>query len=162
GSDLAAGAATAVRDGDEYVINGAKAFIPNGIPCDLCVVDAKTNDVPDDPHRSLPLFVVEADRPRFVTGKTLKKMGIAPQDTAELAFEDCRVPKENLLGESGQGFFMLMRKLQQERLVVAIGAQVAAEQVLADTIRYTQERTAFKKPISKFQNTQFKLVECAT
>ena len=162
GSDLAAVATTAARDGDDYVLDGSKTFISNGILCDLCVVVAKTDDAPDDPHRSISLFVVEADRPGFHKGKKLAKMGMASQDTAELHFEGCRIPKENLLGEPGMGFFMLMRKLQQERLVVAIGAQVAAEQVLEDTIRYTKEREAFGRPISKFQNTQFKLVECAT
>jgi acyl-CoA dehydrogenase len=162
GSDLAAIATTATRDGDAYVLDGAKTFISNGILCDLCIVAAKTGNAPDDPHRSISLFVVEADRPGFVKGKKLAKMGMASQDTAELVFEDCRVPRANLLGEEGQGFLMLMQKLQQERLVVAIGAQAAAEQVLADTVRYTRERKAFGKPISKFQNTQFKLVECAT
>ncbi|MBZ0121837.1 MAG: acyl-CoA dehydrogenase family protein [Sandaracinaceae bacterium] len=160
GSDLAAIATTAKRDGDEYVIDGAKTFISNGILCDVCIVAAKTSD--GDPHRSISLFLVEADRPGFVKGKKLEKMGMASQDTAELAFEGCRVPKENLLGEEGMGFFMLMRKLQQERLVVAIGAQASAEKILEDTIAYCQERKAFGKPISKFQNTQFKLVECAT
>jgi len=162
GSDLASIATTARLEGDEYVIDGAKTFISNGILCDVCIVAAKTDNAPGDPHRSLSLFVVEADRPGFVKGKKLEKMGMASQDTAELFFEGCRVPRENLLGEEGQGFFMLMQKLQQERLVVAIGAQASAEKVLEDTIRYTQERKAFGKPISKFQNTQFKLVECAT
>ncbi len=162
GSDLAAIATTARRDGDEYVINGAKTFISNGILCDLCIVVANTQNAPEDPHRSISLFVVEADRPGFVKSKKLEKMGMASQDTAELVFEDCRVPAQNLLGEEGQGFFMLMRKLQQERLVVAVGAQASAEQILADTLRYVQERKAFGRPIGKFQNTQFKLAECAT
>lgn len=162
GSDLAAVRTTAKLDGDEYVIDGTKTFISNGILCDLCIVVAKTNDVPDDPHRSISLLVVEADRPGFTKGKKLKKMGMASQDTSELAFESCRVPKENLLGDSGAGFFMLMKKLQQERLVVAIQAQASVEQVLKDTIAYTQERHAFGRPISKFQNTRFKLAECAT
>lgn len=162
GSDLAAIATTATQDGDDYILDGAKTFISNGILCDLCIVAAKTGDVPGDPHRSLSLFVVEADRPGFVKGKKLEKMGMASQDTSELFFEGCRVPKANLLGRAGQGFFMLMQNLQQERLVVAIAAQAAAEAVLADTIRYTKEREAFGRPIAKFQNTQFKLVECAT
>jgi acyl-CoA dehydrogenase len=160
GSDLAAIATTARRDGNEYVLNGAKTFISNGILCDLCIVAANTGG--SDPHRSISLFLVEADRPGFIKGKKLKKMGMASQDTAELAFEDCRVPAENLLGTEGDGFFMLMRKLQQERLVVAVAAQAGAAQVLEDTIAYTKERKAFGKPISKFQNTQFKLVDCAT
>ena len=162
GSDLAAVRTTARLDGDEYVIDGAKTFISNGILCDLCIVVAKTNNAPDDPHRSISLIVVEADRPGFTKGKKLKKMGMASQDTSELSFDGCRVPKENLLGQEGQGFFMLMKKLQQERLVVAMSAQAMAEQVLVDTIAYTREREAFGRPISKFQNTQFKLVECAT
>jgi acyl-CoA dehydrogenase len=162
GSDLAAIATKAVLDGDEYVLDGAKTFISNGILCDLCIVAANSGNAADDPHRSISLFVVEAGRPGFIKGKKLKKMGMASQDTSELAFEGCRIPKENLLGQEGMGFFMLMQKLQQERLVVALGAQAGAEQVLKDTIAYTQERKAFGRPISKFQNTQFKLVECAT
>ena len=162
GSDLAAIQTRAVRDGDDYVIDGAKTFISNGILCDLCIVAAKTDPDPKNAHRGISLFVVEANRPGFVKGKKLKKMGMASQDTAELAFESCRVPAANLLGEEGGGFLMLMQKLQQERIVVAVGAQASAEQVLKDTIAYTQERKAFGKPIAKFQNTQFKLVECAT
>jgi acyl-CoA dehydrogenase len=106
------------------------------------------------------MFVVEANRKGFVKGKRLHKMGMASQDTSELFFEDCRVPATNLLGAEGGGFMMMMTKLAQERLAVAIGAVAGAEQVLADTIEYTKERKAFGKPISKFQNTQFKLVEC--
>ena len=162
GSDLAAIATTATRDGDAYVINGAKTFISNGILCDLCVVAAKTDPDPQNAHRGISLFVVEAGTPGFIKGKKLAKMGMASQDTSELAFEDCRVPAKNLLGEEGQGFLMLMRKLQQERLVVAVGSQAGAEVVLRDTIAYCKERKAFGKPISKFQNTQFKLAECAT
>ncbi|GAB4559656.1 MAG: acyl-CoA dehydrogenase family protein [Haliangiales bacterium] len=162
GSDLAAIRTTAVRDGDEYVLSGAKTFISNGILCDLCVVAAKTDTDPDNPHGSISLFVVEADRPGFVRGRKLAKIGMLSQDTAELAFEDCRIPAANLLGDEGAGFRMLMTMLQQERLVVAVGSQASAEQVLADTIAYTKERKAFGRPIAKFQNTQFKLVECAT
>jgi acyl-CoA dehydrogenase len=162
GSDLAALATTAVRDGDHYVLNGAKTFISNGISCDLCIVAAKTDPDPANAHRGISLFVVEAGTPGFSKGKKLRKMGMMAQDTSELAFEDCRVPMENRLGEEGGGFMMLMQKLQQERLVVAIGAQSGAEQVLADTVAYCKERKAFGKPIGKFQNTQFKLAECAT
>ena len=162
GSDLAALQTRAVKDGDAYVITGAKTFISNGILCDLCIVAAKTDPDPANAHRGISLFVVEADRPGFVRGKKLKKMGMASQDTAELALEECRVPAANMLGEEGGGFLMLMRKLQQERLVVALGSQAAAEQVLKDTIVYAQDRRAFGKPIAKFQNSQFKLVECAT
>lgn len=162
GSDLAAIKTTAVKDGDDYVINGAKTFISNGQLCDLVIVACKTDPDPANAHRGISLIVVEAGRPGFVKGKKLEKMGMAAQDTSELFFEDCRVPQANRLGPEGAGFMMLMQKLQQERLCVAIGSQAAAEQVLKDTVAYTKERTAFGKPISKFQNTQFKLVECAT
>ena len=162
GSDLAAITTTAIRDGDELVVNGSKTFISNALLCDLCVVAVKTDPDHDDPHKAISLVVVEAKRPGFKRGKKLKKMGLASQDTAELFFEDCRVPADNLLGPEGGGFLMLMQKLQQERLVVAIGAQAVAEQVLEDTIAYTKERRAFGRSISKFQNTRFKLAECAT
>ncbi len=160
GSDLAAITTTAVRDGDDYVINGAKTFISNGQLCDLVIVAAKTDPDPKNAHRGISLFVVEANRKGFGRGKRLHKMGMASQDTSEMFFEDCRIPATNLLGPEGGGFMMLMQKLQQERLCVAIGAQAVSEQVLEETIAYTKERKAFGKPISKFQNTQFKLVEC--
>jgi acyl-CoA dehydrogenase len=160
GSDLAAIATTAKLDGDDYVLNGAKTFISNGQLCDIVIVAAKTDPDPKNAHRGISLFVVEANRKGFVKGKRLHKMGMASQDTSEMFFEDCRIPKANLLGVEGGGFMMLMQKLQQERLCVAIGAQAASEQVLEETIAYTKERKAFGKPISKFQNTQFKLVEC--
>lgn len=160
GSDLANITTAARRDGDDYIINGAKTFISNGQLCDLVIVAAKTDPDPANAHRGISLFVVEANRKGFARGRRLHKMGMASQDTSELFFEDCRVPAANRLGAEGAGFLMLMQKLQQERLCVAIGAQAGSEQVLADTIAYTKERHAFGKPISKFQNTQFKLVEC--
>jgi acyl-CoA dehydrogenase len=162
GSDLAALTTRAVRDGDHYVLTGAKTFISNGILCDLALVAAKTDPDPASAHKGISLFVVEADRPGFIKANKLRKMGNASQDTAELAFEECRVPVANRLGEEGSGFALMMKKLQQERLVVALGAQAVAEQVLRETIQYCQERQAFGKPIAKFQNTQFKLAECAT
>ncbi len=161
GSDLAAIATTAKRDGDEYVINGAKTFISNGMSCDLVVVAARTANS-EDPHRSVSLFVVEADAPGFIRSRKLEKMGMESQDTAELAFDDCRIPAGNLLGNEGMGFMMLMQQLQQERLCVAILSQASAEIVLEDAIAYTQERKAFGRSISKFQNTQFTLAQCAT
>ena len=159
GSDVAGIRTTGKKQGDAWVIDGAKTFISNGILCDLCVVAARTSD---HPHKGLSLFVVEAGTPGFIKGKKLKKMGMASQDTCELAFEGCVVPAANLLGEPGMGFAMLMASLQQERLVVAIAAQAMAEKVLEDTVVYTKERRAFGKAISDFQNTQFKLAECAT
>ena len=161
GSDLASMKTTAKRDGDEYVINGAKTFISNGILCDMCIVAAKTENS-EDPHSNISLFVVEANRPGFVKGNKLKKMGMMSQDTAELFFEDCRIPAANRLGEEGAGFLMLMRNLQQERLVVGMSSQAGARAVFDETMRYIQERQAFGRPISKFQNTQFKMAEVAT
>ena len=161
GSDVAGIATTAKREGDEYVLNGSKMFISNGISCDLAVVAARTPNS-DDPHRSVSLFLVEADRPGFIKSRKLEKMGMESQDTAELAFDDCRIPAENLLGQEGGGFMMLMQKLQQERLCVAIMSQANVEQVLEDAIEYTKERKAFGRSISKFQNTQFTLAQCAT
>jgi len=160
GSDLAAVTTSAVRDGNDWMINGSKTFISNGQLCDLVVVVAKTDPNPANAHKGISLFVVEAGRKGFAKGRRLHKMGMPSQDTSELFFEDCRVPAANLLGPEGGGFMMLMQKLQQERLTVAIGAVTMAEQVLEDTIAYTKERHAFGKPISKLQNTQFKLVEC--
>ena len=159
GSDLAALTTTAVRDGDDYVINGAKTFISNGQLCDLAIIAAKTDPDPANAHKGISMFLIEADRPGFTKGRRLHKMGMASQDTSELFFEDCRVPVAHRLGIEGGGFMMMMQKLQQERLCVAIGAVASAEQVVKDTIAYTKERKAFGKPISKFQNTQFKLVE---
>ncbi|MCA9697873.1 MAG: acyl-CoA dehydrogenase family protein, partial [Myxococcales bacterium] len=141
---------------------GAKTFISNGQLCDLVIVVAKTDPDPANAHRGISLFVVEADRPGFSKGKKLAKMGMTSQDTSELFFESCRVPAANRLGPEGAGFMMLMQKLQQERLVVAVMSQAAAEQVLADTLTYVKEREAFGRPIAKFQNTSFKLAECAT
>ncbi len=162
GSDVAAIRTTAVRDGDHYVVNGSKTFISNGILCDLAVVAVKTDPSAKDPRQGISLLVMEASAEGFVKGQKLKKMGMATQDTAELMFEDCRVPVANLLGKEGEGFKLLMHNLAQERLVVAIAAQASAEQVVADTVTYTQEREAFGRPISKLQNTRFELADCAT
>lgn len=162
GSDLANIKTTAILDGDHYVLNGEKTFITNGIHSDLIIVACKTDPQAEPKHKGISLLVVERDTPGFSRGKKLNKVGLHCQDTAELIFEDCRVPKENLLGEEGKGFIYLMEKLQQERLLVAIGAQVAAEEMLETTIDYVKTRKAFGVPISKFQNTQFKLVELAT
>ncbi len=157
GSDLAAMRTTAVEDGDHVVINGQKTFISNGINCDLVVLAARDPKEPN-PHMAIDLYVVEAATPGFEKGRNLKKIGWHSQDTAELFFNDCRVPKANRLGQKGAGFLMLMEKLQQERLMVCLSAVPAAERMLEKTIQYCKERTAFGKPISKFQNTQFKIV----
>ena len=160
GSDLAAIRTTAIADGDEYVLNGNKTFITNGQICDAVLVAAKTN--PDESHSGISLFMVDAGTKGFTKGRVLKKMGMHAQDTSEMHFEDCRIPKSQLLGDEGSGFYYLMEKLQQERLVVVLGAVAGAEAAVNLTIEYCKERKAFGKPISKFQNTQFKLVEMAT
>ncbi|WP_210367394.1 acyl-CoA dehydrogenase family protein [Bacillus sp. REN3] len=162
GSDLANIQTTAILDGDYYILNGQKTFITNGIQSDLIVVACKTDPKANPKHKGVSLLVVERDAPGFSRGRKLNKVGLHCQDTAELIFEDCRVPKDNLLGEEGKGFLYLMEKLQQERLLVAIAAQVAAETMLGQTIDYVKSREAFGRPISKFQNTQFKIVEMAT
>ena len=161
GSDLAAIRTTAVEDGDQIVLNGQKTFISNGINCDLLVLAAKDPDV-EDPYQSIDLYLVEAGTPGFEKGRQIKKVGWHSQDTAELYFSDCRIPKSNILGRKGSGFVMLMEKLQQERLICCIIAQIGAERMLEMTIKYTQERTAFGRPISKFQHSRFKIVEMAT
>jgi acyl-CoA dehydrogenase len=161
GSDLAAMKTTATQDGDYIVLNGQKTFISNGINCDLIVVAAKDPSV-TNPHAAVDLFLVDATTPGFEKGKQIKKIGWHSQDTAEMYFTDCRIPKENRLGEKGTGFLKLMEKLQQERLICAIGAVAAAELIVAMTIQYCKERTAFGKPISKFQHTQFEIVEMST
>ncbi|MCH6265589.1 MULTISPECIES: acyl-CoA dehydrogenase family protein [Neobacillus] len=162
GSDLANIKTTAKLDGDHYIVNGQKTFITNGIQADLIVVAVKTDLQAVPKHKGVSLLVIERDAPGFSRGRKLNKVGLHSQDTAELIFEDCRVPKENLLGEEGKGFLYLMEKLQQERLLVAIGAQTAAEVMLQKTIEYVKSREAFGKPVSQFQNTQFKIVEMAT
>lgn len=162
GSDLANIKSTAVLEGNHYRLNGQKTFITNGIHSDLIIVACKTDLKAEQKNKGISLLVVERDTPGFSRGKKLNKVGLHSQDTAELFFEDCLVPKENLLGDEGSGFLYLMDKLQQERLVVAIAAQVAAEDMLQMTIEYVKTREAFGKPISKFQHIQFKLVEMAT
>ncbi len=161
GSDLAAIRTSAVEDGNEVVINGQKTFISNGINCGLVVLAARDPSV-ENPYQALDLYLVEEGTPGFEKGKNIKKVGWHSQDTAELYFSDCRIPKENRLGQKGSGFMMLMDKLQQERLMCCIGAVGGAEYMLEITIQYCKERTAFGRPISKFQNSQFKIVEMAT
>lgn len=162
GSDLQAIKTTAVRDGDNYIVNGQKTFISNGQICDLVIAACKTDPKADPPYTGMSLIVIEDKTPGFEKGRKLEKIGMKAQDTSEMYFSDCKVPAKNVLGGEGQGFFQLMQKLQQERLVSAIMAQSGAEKALETTIEYTKTRTAFGKPISKFQNTRFRLVEMAT
>lgn len=159
GSDLQNVRTRAVRDGDEWVLNGSKTFITNGSQCDLLIVVARTSDAPGG--KGLSLIVLETqDLPGFERGRVLQKIGGHGQDTRELFFADCRVPAENLLGEEGTGFIQLMQQLGQERLGVAVQAVGAAEGALRLAIDYAKERTAFGQPIMKFQNTKFVLSEC--
>ncbi|GLX10357.1 acyl-CoA dehydrogenase family protein [Microbispora sp. NBRC 16548] len=161
GSDLQGIRTTAVREGDHYVVNGQKTFITNGINSDLVVVVAKTD--PSAGARGTSLLVVERGMEGFTRGRNLEKVGMHAQDTAELFFENVRVPVANLLGdEEGQGFFQLMNNLPQERLSIAVAAVAAAETVLEETIEYCRNRTAFGRSIGKFQNTRFLLAELAT
>jgi alkylation response protein AidB-like acyl-CoA dehydrogenase len=160
GSDLQGIQTTAVRDGDDYVVNGSKTFITNGILSDLVIVVAKTD--PDAGSKGFSLIVVERDMPGFERGRRLKKVGLKAQDTAELSFTDVRVPAANVLGEVGQGFIYLMQNLPQERLSIAVGSAAGVEQALAVTAQYTKDRKAFGKPIGSFQNTRFELAEIAT
>jgi acyl-CoA dehydrogenase len=162
GSDLANVQTRAIRDGDHYMLNGAKTFISNGQISDLVIVVAKTDPEADPPHKGISLLLVEPDTPGFQRGRNLEKLGLKGQDTSELFFEDCRVPVENLLGQEGQGFKMLMNQLQQERLSIAVGSIASCRRSLDDTIDYVKQRTAFGQRIAGFQNTQFKLAELAT
>ena len=161
GSDLQNVKTKAVRDGDEYVINGAKTFITNGGQADVVIVVAKTDSTKG--AEGISLIVVETDRPGFRRGRVLDKIGLRSQDTAELFFDDVRVPVTNLLGaEEGQGFVQLMQQLPQERLIIGISSVLAMELALAETLRYTKDRQAFGRPVFGFQNTKFKLAEVAT
>ena len=162
GSDLAAIATRARRDGDDYVIDGAKTFISNGQNCDLVIVVAKTDPDAQPPHRGMSLILVETSRPGFVRGKKLDKLGLRGQDTSEMFFDGCRVPRQNVLGQEGHGFKYLMSQLQQERLVIGVGSMASCRRALEDTLAYVKERRAFGQPIGAFQNTQFKLAELAT
>jgi len=161
GSDLAAIRTTAVQQGNDFVINGQKTFISNGVNCDMIVLAARDPAEPD-PHRAIDLYLVEAATPGFEKGRQLKKVGWHAQDTAELFFSDCRVPRENRLGDKGTGFKKMMSHLQPERLVIAIWAVASAEFMLKETIAYVKNREVFGKPVARYQNTQFEIAEMAT
>ncbi|MEW6276606.1 MAG: acyl-CoA dehydrogenase family protein [Bacillota bacterium] len=162
GSDLQAIKTTAVKEGDHYVLNGQKTFISNGISADLVIVICKTDPKAEPRYKGISLIAVEAGAPGFIKSRKLKKLGLHSMDTAELFFEQCRVPAANLLGMEGGGFFYLMEKLQQERLISVIGSQCGAERMLADAIEYAKTREAFGRPIGKFQHNAFKIAEMAT
>jgi alkylation response protein AidB-like acyl-CoA dehydrogenase len=160
GSDLAGIATTAMRDGDEYVLNGSKTFITNGINSDLVIVAAKTD--PSQRHTGMSLIVVERGTPGFERGRNLEKVGLHSQDTAELFFNDARVPVANRLGEEGQAFKYLSHNLAQERMSIAITGVSMARAALTWTLAYVKERTAFGTSVGSFQNTKFVLAEVKT
>lgn len=162
GSDLAGMSTTAVRDGDNYVLNGAKTFITGGINADLVIVAARTGKSSDNRRKGLSLLVVEADMAGFLRGRNLDKMGLKAQDTAELMFDNVRVPAANLLGVEGDAFTMLTANLPQERLTVAIAAQATATAALNLAIDYVKDRKVFGQRVADFQNTKFVLADCAT
>ncbi len=159
GSDLQSIKTRAVKDGDDYIINGSKIFITNGYLSDIVVVVARTGDSGEG-SKDLSLILVEAGTPGFTKGKPLKKVGMKGQDTCELFFENVRVPQSNLLGpKEGMGFIMLMKELAWERLIIAILSIAGAQAALDMTLEYTRNRKVFGKPVASFQNSRFKLAE---
>ena len=162
GSDLAGMRTTAVRDGDDFILNGSKTFITGGMQADLVIVVARTATDPDNRRRGLTLLVVEDGMAGFERGRELDKMGCKVQDTAELSFTDVRVPAANVLGEVDEAFGYLGHNLAQERLTVAVGAVAQARSAIHAAIDYTKSRTAFGTPVASFQNTKFELAACST
>ncbi len=160
GSDLAGVRTTAIRDGDTYVLNGQKTFITNGEHADLVIVVAKT--ATDQGAHGVSLIVVERGTPGFIRGRRLEKVGLKANDTAELFFDDCRVPADNLIGTENHGFYHLMANLPRERLSIAVGAVGAAEVILEQTLEYARTRQAFGRAIGSFQHNRFLLAEMDT
>jgi acyl-CoA dehydrogenase len=160
GSDLQGIRTIAIDAGDHYVLNGQKTFISNGILADLVIVVARTD--PDAGHKGISLLMVERGMDGFERGRNLDKVGQHAQDTAELFFDNVKVPKDNLLGEEGAGFIYLMTNLSQERLSIAVSAASACELAFDESLRYAKDRTAFGKPIGSFQHNRFVLAEMAT
>jgi acyl-CoA dehydrogenase len=160
GSDLQGIKTTAIKDGDDYILNGSKTFISNGILADLVIVVAKTD--PAAGAKGVSLLVVERGMNGFDRGRNLDKVGMHAQDTAELFFDNVRVPASNLLGEAGQGFIYLMQNLARERLSIGATALTGAEAAFAQTLEYCKTREAFGRPIGKFQHNRFTLAEMKT
>jgi alkylation response protein AidB-like acyl-CoA dehydrogenase len=162
GSDLAGMRTSAKRDGDHYVVNGAKTFITNGINADLVITAVKTGSDPSDRRGGMSLMILERGMAGFERGRNLDKLGLHSQDTAELSFTDVRVPVENLLGDEGEGFGQLTQKLPQERTSIAVNGVAEATAAFTETVQYVHDRTAFGKSIASFQNSKFVLAELAT
>lgn len=162
GSDLAGIKTSATKDGDDYILNGSKTFISSGINSDLVVVVCRTNSDPAAGHKAFSLLVVERGMEGFERGRKLDKMGLKAQDTAELHFDNVRVPAANLLGEENKGFYHLMQNLPSERLSIAISAIAGARGVYDETLQYVKDRKAFGKPIGSFQHNRFVMAEMST
>jgi alkylation response protein AidB-like acyl-CoA dehydrogenase len=162
GSDLARLKTTAKRDGDAYILNGAKTFISNGLLADLVIVACRTDPEAEKPHKGISLLVVETGMPGFTRGRKLDKIGQRSADTAELNFEDVRVPVANLLGEENKGFYYLMRNLPAERLGIAIHAVAQARRAVDLTTQYAHDRKAFNQPIGTFQVNRHALAQMHT
>jgi acyl-CoA dehydrogenase len=163
GSDVAAIRTRAVRDGDHYVLNGSKMFITNGAQADIYVVAARIESGDERKrHRGISMFLVERDTPGFSVSRTLDKMGMRASDTAELSFQDMRVPAEQLLGREGLGFYEVMRIFQRERLVAGLHAVAMCDRALEDTIAYVRERHAFGGPLSEKQVVRHRIADLAT
>jgi citronellyl-CoA dehydrogenase len=160
GSDVAGIRTQAIKDGDDYVINGSKTFITNGVRADFILMVAKTD--PTAGHNGITLFLVDTDTAGFQVSRQLEKMGMHASDTAELAFEDMRVPADAVLGEVGKGFYHISWELQSERMVAAAGSVAGAERMFEKTLEYAKEREAFGRPIGKFQVIRHKFAEMAT
>jgi long-chain-acyl-CoA dehydrogenase len=160
GSDLASMSTTAIRDGDDYVVNGSKTFITNGINADLVITAVKTD--PSQRHQGMSLVVLERGMAGFERGRNLEKLGLHSQDTAELFFTDVVVPGRNLLGDEGKGFLQLVHNLPQERLSIAASGVAAARAAMGWTLDYVTQRTAFGQPVGSFQNSRFVMAEIAT
>ena len=162
GSDLAGVATTARRDGDHFILNGAKTFISGGFHADLVIVLARTSPVGENRRAGLSLLVVERGMPGYAVGRALPKIGIKVQDTVELSFDDVRIPAANLLGAEGEAFGYLGNNLAQERVAIAVSALAAARAALDLTVDYVKQRLVFGKPVAQFQNTKFELAAIAT
>lgn len=161
GSDLANIETSAVDMGDYYLVNGTKTFISNGMVADALVVAVRTDPNASKPHRGISLLIIETNR-EGVSRHLIPKIGLQAQDTAEVSFENVKVPKENLIGEVNRGFYILMHHLEAERIMAAYGSIGTVEHSLALTSEYVKQRNIFGKPLSSFQNTQFKLAEMYT
>ena len=157
GSDVAGMLTTARLDGDHWVLNGSKTYITGGVRADYVIVACKTRK--DEGHNGLSMLIVDKKTPGFTVGPKLKKLGWRSSDTGELFFEDCRVPKHNLLGEEGQGFYQIMGNFQWERLALALGAVGAADDILAHAIEYVRQRKAFGRSVSQFQVIRHRLAD---